>query len=61
MGLEIRGTSHTEDADFEARCRVMSAWMACGPGDMGKGCAFVLRCANARVLITESELIGALQ
>jgi hypothetical protein len=61
MGVEIRGTSPTEDADFEARCRAMSAWMACGPGDMGKGCAFALRCANARVLITESELIGALQ
>eukprot|EP00972_Heterocapsa_arctica_P007807 1138111-Heterocapsa_arctica.AAC.1 len=35
--------------------------MACGPGDMGKGCAFALRCAKARVLITESEPIGAVQ
>ena len=61
MGMEIRGTGHTEDANFEERCRAMSAWMACGPGDMGKGCAFALRCANAHVLITESELIGALQ
>eukprot|EP00972_Heterocapsa_arctica_P106273 15656169-Heterocapsa_arctica.AAC.1 len=36
MGMEIRGTGHTEDADFEKRCRAMSAWMVCGPGDMGK-------------------------
>eukprot|EP00972_Heterocapsa_arctica_P036473 5368027-Heterocapsa_arctica.AAC.1 len=53
MGVEIRGTSHTEDADFDERCRAMSAWMVCGPGDMGKGCALALRDASARVLIIE--------
>eukprot|EP00972_Heterocapsa_arctica_P000877 122410-Heterocapsa_arctica.AAC.1 len=28
MGMAIRGASSTADADFEARCKAMSAWMA---------------------------------
>ena len=28
MGVKIRGTSSTENAYFEARCKAMSAWMA---------------------------------
>ena len=33
----------------------------CGYGDVGKGCAFALRGAGARVLITEIDPICALQ
>merc|ERR1719183_835738 len=35
--------------------------MVCGYGDVGKGCAFALRGAGARVLITECDPICALQ
>merc|ERR1712072_79670 len=35
--------------------------MACGYGDVGKGCAFALRGSGARVLITECDPICALQ
>merc|ERR1712160_219375 len=35
--------------------------MGCGYGDVGKGCAFALRGAGARVLITEIDPICALQ
>merc|ERR1712028_182756 len=35
--------------------------MICGYGDVGKGCAFALRGAGARVYITESDPICALQ
>jgi adenosylhomocysteinase len=33
----------------------------CGYGDVGKGCAFAMRGAGARVLITEIDPICALQ
>ncbi|CAE8732308.1 unnamed protein product [Polarella glacialis] len=35
--------------------------LVCGYGDVGKGCAFALRGAGARVLITEIDPINALQ
>jgi adenosylhomocysteinase len=35
--------------------------LVCGYGDVGKGCAFALRGAGARVLITETDPICALQ
>merc|ERR1711964_938839 len=35
--------------------------LVCGYGDVGKGCAFALRGAGARVLITECDPICALQ
>merc|ERR1712071_476137 len=35
--------------------------MVCGYGDVGKGCAFAMRGAGARVLITECDPICALQ
>merc|ERR1712072_751248 len=35
--------------------------MVCGYGDVGKGCAFAMRGAGARVLITEIDPICALQ
>merc|ERR1711990_491672 len=35
--------------------------LVCGYGDVGKGCAFVLRGAGARVLVTECDPICALQ
>merc|ERR1712066_1077373 len=35
--------------------------LVCGYGDVGKGCAFAMRCAGARVLITEVDPICALQ
>merc|ERR1712125_266081 len=35
--------------------------MVCGYGDVGKGCAFALRGAGARVLVTECDPICALQ
>merc|ERR1712225_235272 len=35
--------------------------MICGKGDVGKGCAFAMRGAGARVLITECDPICALQ
>merc|ERR1712168_880842 len=35
--------------------------LVCGYGDVGKGCAFALRGAGARVLITEIDPICALQ
>eukprot|EP00972_Heterocapsa_arctica_P028261 4156723-Heterocapsa_arctica.AAC.1 len=35
--------------------------LACGYGDVGKGCTLALRGAGARVLITELDLICALQ
>ncbi|CAE8718181.1 unnamed protein product [Polarella glacialis] len=35
--------------------------LACGYGDAGKGCAFALRGAGARVLFTEIDPINALQ
>merc|ERR1712118_288355 len=35
--------------------------MICGYGDVGKGCAFAMRGAGARVLITECDPICALQ
>merc|ERR1711908_142434 len=35
--------------------------LICGYGDVGKGCAFAMRGAGARVLITEIDPINALQ
>merc|ERR1712170_118119 len=35
--------------------------LVCGYGDVGKGCAFALRGGGARVLVTECDLICALQ
>merc|ERR1712127_365270 len=35
--------------------------LVCGYGDVGKGCAFALRGAGARVLVTETDPICALQ
>merc|ERR1712113_119582 len=35
--------------------------LVCGYGDVGKGCAFALRGAGARVLVTEIDPICALQ
>merc|ERR1719473_1346898 len=35
--------------------------LVCGYGDVGKGCAFALRGAGARVLVTECDPICALQ
>merc|ERR1711869_28168 len=35
--------------------------LVCGYGDVGKGCAFAMRGAGARVLITEIDPICALQ
>jgi len=35
--------------------------LICGYGDVGKGCAFAMRGAGARVLITECDPICALQ
>merc|ERR1719242_1205179 len=35
--------------------------LVCGYGDVGKGCAFAMRGAGARVLVTEIDPIRALQ
>merc|ERR1712115_243032 len=35
--------------------------LVCGYGDVGKGCAFAMRGAGARVLVTEIDPICALQ
>lgn len=60
----IYGCRHSLTDGIKRALDVMIAGKAacvCGYGDVGKGCAEALRCERARVVVTESDPICALQ
>merc|ERR1712032_497458 len=64
MGDNVYGCRHSLPDGIMRATDVMIGGkraLVCGYGDVGKGCAFALRGAGARVLVTEIDPICALQ